>query len=79
MDKLMSDALLWTPTHGHTSVGRKAKINIHHLCADTEYRLENWTSLIGMDREKERQRQRQRDRERGGKGIRAISAPRCWL
>ena len=34
-DKLMSNVLLWTHTHGLTSVGRPAKTYIHQLCADT--------------------------------------------
>ena len=30
-DKLTSDILLWTPTHGHTNVSRPAKTYIHQL------------------------------------------------
>ena len=33
--------VLWTPTHGHTRVGRPAKTYIYQLCADTGYRLED--------------------------------------
>ena len=40
-DKLISDVLLWTHTHGHTSVGRPAKTYIHQLCADTGCHLED--------------------------------------
>ena len=29
-DVLISDILLWTPIHGHTSVGRLVKTYIHH-------------------------------------------------
>ena len=34
-EKLISDTLHWTPTHGHTSVGRPGKAYIHQLCVDT--------------------------------------------
>ena len=34
-DKLKSNVLLWTSTHGHTSVGWPAKSYIHQLCTDT--------------------------------------------
>ena len=34
-NKLIIDILLWTPTHGHTSVGHPEKTNIYQLCADT--------------------------------------------
>ena len=27
-----TDILLWTPTHGHTSVGRSAKMYLYQLC-----------------------------------------------
>ena len=31
-DKLISDLLLWIPTHGHTSVDRPSRTNISVLC-----------------------------------------------
>ena len=34
-DELISDILLWTPTHGHTSDGQPAKTYIHQFCAAT--------------------------------------------
>ena len=34
-DELISDVLLWTSTHGHTSVVRPARTYIHHLYTDT--------------------------------------------
>ena len=34
-DKLISNGILWTPTHGHTSISQPAKTYIHQLCADT--------------------------------------------
>ena len=39
--KLISDFLLWTPTHGHISVGRPAKTYVHQFCTDTVCRLED--------------------------------------
>ena len=34
-DKLISDVLLWTPSHGQTKAGRPARAYIQQLCADT--------------------------------------------
>ena len=34
-DELISDVLLWTPTHGHAKAGRPARIYIQQLCEDT--------------------------------------------
>ena len=34
-DKLISDVLLWTPTHGHAKAGRPARTYIQQLCKDT--------------------------------------------
>ena len=31
-DKLISDVLLWTPTHGHTRIGQPVKTYIYLLC-----------------------------------------------
>ena len=39
--ELISNVLLWTPTHGHTSVDRLAKTYIHQLYADTGCCLED--------------------------------------
>ena len=33
-DELISDVLLWKPTHGHASVGRPARTYIDQLCED---------------------------------------------
>ena len=33
-EKLIIDVLLWTTTHGHTSVGQPAKTFFHHFWAD---------------------------------------------
>ena len=32
--KITNDVFLWTPTHGHTSVDRVAKILIHQVCSN---------------------------------------------
>ena len=34
-DELISDVLLWTPTHGRAKAGRPARIYIQQLCEDT--------------------------------------------
>ena len=34
-DELISDVLLWTPTHGRGKAGRPARIYIQQLCDDT--------------------------------------------
>ena len=34
-DKLISDILLWTPSHGRAKAGRPAQTYIQQLCADT--------------------------------------------
>ena len=34
-DELISDVLLWTPTHGRTKAGRPARTYIQQLCKDT--------------------------------------------
>ena len=33
-DKVISDVLLWTPTHGHANVGQPAKTYLYQLCVD---------------------------------------------
>ena len=40
-DELINDVLLWTPSHGRTTVGRPARIYIQQLCADTGCSLED--------------------------------------
>ena len=34
-DELISDVLLWTPSHGQAKSGRSARTYIKQLCADT--------------------------------------------
>ena len=45
-DELISNFLLWTPTHRHTSVVRQAKTYNHLICSDTKCRLENILKVI---------------------------------
>ena len=40
-DEFISDVLLWTTTHGHTSVNWSASTYIHQLCASTGCSLED--------------------------------------
>ena len=40
-DKLISDVLLWTPSHGRPKAGRPARTYIEQLCVDTEYSPED--------------------------------------
>ena len=40
-EELISNTLLWTPTHGYTSVGHPAKISTYQLCVDTRCSLED--------------------------------------
>ena len=51
-DKLISNVLLRTTTHGHTSVDQPAPTYIHQLCADTEFHLEDLTSGIATEIQK---------------------------
>ena len=49
-DELISDILLWKPSHGHASVGRPAKTYIDQLYADTGCRVEDLSGAMN-DRE----------------------------
>ena len=40
-DQLISNALLWTPIHGHPNVDSPAKSYIHHLCTDIGHCVED--------------------------------------
>ena len=40
-DKLISDALRWTPSHGRAKVGRPVRTYIQQLCADTGCSMED--------------------------------------
>ena len=39
--KLLSDILLWTPSHGRAKEGQPVGTYIQKLCADTGYSLED--------------------------------------
>ena len=56
--ELISDVLLWTPSHGQAKAGRPAGTYIQQLCADTVCRLEDL--LKAMD-DREGWRERVRD------------------
>ena len=53
-DELISDVLLWTPSHGRAKARRPARTNIQQLCEDTDVALKTcrkrWT--IGRGGEK---------------------------
>ena len=56
-DELISDVLLWTPTHGRANAGRPARTYIQQLCEDTGCCLEDLPEAMN-DREKWRERVR---------------------
>ena len=47
-DELISDILLWTPSHGWAKARRQARIYIQQLCADNS--REQWTIETGVER-----------------------------
>ena len=53
-DELISDVLLWTPTHGCARVGRPARTYIQQLCEDTGWNPEDLPEAMN-DREKWRE------------------------
>ena len=67
-DKLISDVLLWNPTHGRAKAGRPARTYIQQLCEDTGCCPEDLPRAMN-DREKWRERVRD---------IRATSTTWCW-
>ena len=56
-DELISDVLLWTPTHGRAKEGRPARTYIQQLCEDTGCCPEDLPRAMN-DREKWRERVR---------------------
>ena len=54
-DELISDVLLWTPTHGRAKAGRPARTYIQQLCEDTGCCPEDLPRAMN-DREKWRER-----------------------
>ena len=71
MDELISDILLWTPSHGQANAERTARTYIQQLCADTGFSSGDRPEVID-DREKWRARERERERERESQGY------PCW-
>ena len=67
-DELISDVLLWTPTHGRAKAGRPARTYIQQLCEDTGCSPEDLPEAMN-DREKWRERVRD---------IRATSTTWWW-
>ena len=67
-DELISDVLLWTPTHGRARAGRPARTYIQQLCEDTGCCPED---LPGVMNDREEWREKIRD-------IRATSATWWW-
>ena len=67
-NELISDVLLWTPTHGRAKAGRPARTYIQQLCEDTGCCPEDLPEVMN-DREKWRERVRD---------IRATSTTWWW-
>ena len=57
-DELISDVLLWTPTHGRAKAGRPARTYIQQLCEDTGCSPED---LLGVMNDREKWWERVRD------------------
>ena len=62
-DELISDILLWTPTHGCARVGRPAQTYIQQLCEDTGCNPEDLPEAMN---DRERWRETVRDIRAGG-------------
>ena len=67
-DELITDVLLWTPTHGRARAGRPARTYIQQLCEDTGCSSEDLPEAMN---DRERWRERFRD-------IRATSTTWWW-
>ena len=70
-DELISDVLLWTPTHGRAKAGRPARTYIQQLCEDTGCCPEDLPRFHLAMNDREEWRERARD-------IRATSAIWWW-
>ena len=57
-DKLISDVLLWIPSHGSTSVGKPSRTYLQQFCTDTGCALEDLPEAMD-DRDEERERVRE--------------------
>ena len=64
-DELISDVLLWTPSHARAKAGRPARTYIQQLCEDTGCSPED---LPGAMNDREEWRERVRDICAGGTG-----------
>ena len=78
-DKLSSNILLWTSSHGHAGVGRPTRTYLQQLRTDTGCSLEDLSEAIEdrdkwREREREKERERERERERESKRISEIRA-----
>ena len=62
-DELISDVLLWTPSHGQARAGRLARTNIQQLCEDKGYSPEDLPEAMNN---REEWRDRARDICAGG-------------
>ena len=62
-DELISDVLLWTPTHGCARVGRPARTYIQQLCEDTGCNPEDLPEAM---KDREKWRETVRDSRAGG-------------
>ena len=62
-DELISDILLWSPSHGRAKAGRPARTYIQRFCTDTGYSLED---LPGAMDDREGWRERAREIRAGG-------------
>ena len=50
-DELISDILLWTPSHGRTSIGRPARTYLQQFCSDSGRSLEDLLAEAMDDRD----------------------------
>ena len=55
-DKLINEVLLWTPSHGHTSVSWSARTYLHWFCVDTGSNLDDLPGVMD-DRDRWRKSQ----------------------
>ena len=62
-DELISDVLLWTPSHDRVKAGRPARTYIQQLCGDTGCSPEDLPEVMN---DRERWRERVRDIRAGG-------------
>ena len=62
-DELISDVLLWTPSHGRAKAGQPARTYIQQLCEDMGYSSEDQPEVMN---DREEWRERVRDIRAGG-------------